>query len=125
MGDLARGGGSDTEAERKLRDLALKVEANLATPKEMRAFVLGQAIGMVKRRLELREMVLTTIEQHERNERYMASMSPTENVADRFARAETTLERRMYRALGALIAMRATQEKAKSLPEPFSVSTAS
>jgi hypothetical protein len=64
--------------------------------------IINAAVGELRRRKQLLEAI-------EREEaKTAAPMTVVDrDISDRFARAETAVERRMYRALAALAAMRA------------------
>lgn len=66
--------------------------------------------------LEERKKTLESIEQMEARTRSAAALLPADSI-DRFSRAETTFERRMYRALGALLSLRGAAGSGMKLPE--------
>lgn len=68
-------------------------------------FVLVSAIGDVERGLGFRKGLLEAIEKSQDKTRVAASVLPADSTCDRFARAETAYDRRLYRAL-ALLTMR-------------------
>jgi hypothetical protein len=66
--------------------------------------------------LEDRKRTLESVEQMEARTRTAEALLPVDSV-DRFSRAETAFERRMYRALGTLLALRGASERGTKLPE--------
>ena len=105
------GGGQSTKAQPK--DAAGAQSADRGDVAEWRkadaALMLGCAIGVVADQLELRKMVLEGIEKWNDKSRVAASVFPQDGSFDRFARAETTYDRRLYRAL-ALLTMKRGQD---------------
>ncbi len=77
--------------------------------------VLSEAIRAAIRELRFRKNSLEYAEKWEAKTRLAASIFPVEG-SDRFLRAETTIERRMYRALVMLLALRSGSDMAKMLP---------
>jgi len=82
-----------------------------------RRFVLVLAIEEIIRPLKLREKVLEAIEKSQHKTRMVAAVLPADSTCDRFARAETTFDRRMYRALVALLALKQAKGASKLLSE--------
>jgi hypothetical protein len=71
--------------------------------------------GVIKEaQLKFRKQSLTFAEKFETETRRAASIFPAE-ASDRFLRAETTIERRMYRALVMLLALRSESDVSKML----------
>ncbi len=66
--------------------------------------------------LEERQRTLESVEQMEASARAAEALLPADSV-DRFSRAETAFERRMYRALGALLSLRGAAGSGMKLPE--------
>ncbi len=66
--------------------------------------------------LEDRKKTLESIEEMEARTRCAMTLLPVDSV-DRFSRAETAFERRMYRALGTLLALRGASSRGMKLPE--------
>jgi hypothetical protein len=65
---------------------------------------------------EDRKRALESVEQMEARTRSAAALLPADSI-DRFSRAETAFERRMYRALGTLLALRGAAVRGMKLPE--------
>jgi hypothetical protein len=76
--------------------------------------VLSVAIREATRQLKVRKKLLEYAEKFEAKTRTTASVFPAEG-SDRFLRAETTIERRMYRALVMLLALRSESGVPKML----------
>ena len=76
--------------------------------------VLSEAVRETIRRLRLRKKSLEFAETWEAKTRSVASIFPAE-TSDRFLRAETTIERQMYRALVMLLALRSESDVPKKL----------
>ncbi len=72
-------------------------------------FVLVSTIEDVERDLELRKQVLESIEKWHDKTRVAAAVLPADSTCDRFARAETAYDRRLYRAL-ALLTMKPAKD---------------
>jgi hypothetical protein len=66
--------------------------------------------------LELRKQVLEATEKWLEETRLAAAVLPADNTCDRFSRAETTFDRRFYRAMGALLAIKQANGGSKILP---------
>jgi hypothetical protein len=66
--------------------------------------------------LEGRKKTLGSVEQIEARTRSAMALLPADSV-DRFSRAETAFERRMYRALGTLLTLRGVAGRGVKLPE--------
>jgi hypothetical protein len=66
--------------------------------------------------LRLRKQELEQIEKWQGKARLAAAVLPADSMLDRFARAETAYDRRCYRALGALLAMKQAKDASKLLP---------
>ena len=81
-----------------------------------RTFVLVSTIESVARPLRIRKQVLESIEKWHEKSRVAAAVLPADSTYDRFARAETAYDRRFYRALGALLAMKQAKDASKILP---------
>jgi hypothetical protein len=80
------------------------------------AQVLVELIKGVTAPLRLRRIWLSRLERSEERTRNAAAIVPAD-VSDRFSRAETALERRMYRALGMLMAVREAASQGSQLPQ--------
>src|ERR1017187_623955 len=83
-------------------------EAGESSKAELK-FVLVSTIENVERELELRKQVLEAIEKSYDKTRVAAAVLPADSTCDRFARAETAYDRRLYRAL-ALLTMKQARE---------------
>jgi hypothetical protein len=83
-------------------------EAGESSKAELK-FVLVSTIEDVERELELRKQVLEAIEESYDKTRVAAAVLPADSTYDRFARAETAYDRRLYRAL-ALLTMKQARE---------------
>jgi len=81
-----------------------------------RRFVLVTMIEDIAWPLRLRKQVLEAIENWQGKARLAAAVLPADSTCDRFARAETAYDRRFYRALGALLAMKQAKDASKLLP---------
>jgi hypothetical protein len=81
-----------------------------------RRFVLVSAIEMVAGELKLRKQLLEGIENSQATTRLAAAVLPADSSCDRFARAETVFDRRLYRALAALLATKQAKAASKILP---------
>lgn len=79
------------------------------------ATVLALTIKETLRELTTRKKMLTGLEKLDAETSVTASILPAE-APDRFLRAETTIERRMYRALVMLLALRSKPDGLKTLP---------
>lgn len=79
-------------------------------------FVLVSTIEDVELELKIRKQVLESIEKWQSKTRIGAAVLPADNTCDRFARAETTYDRRLYRALAALTAIKQARNASKILP---------
>ena len=105
------GGGQSTKAQPK--DAAGAQGADRGDVAEWRkadaALILGCAIGVVADQLGSRKTALEGIEKWNDKSRVAASVFPQDGSFDRFARAETTYDRRLYRAL-ALLTMKRGQD---------------
>jgi hypothetical protein len=78
--------------------------------------MLRNTIQLYTRRLKIRQKGIKLVEAiHAGARPALAVLDPS--TSDRFSRAETAVERRMYRALALLAAMR-TQGPGNLLPEP-------
>jgi hypothetical protein len=66
-------------------------------------------IEIVVGQLNTRKQSIETIEKWQDKTLLTAAVFSTDGTFDRFARAETTYDRRMYRALEALLAMKQTK----------------
>jgi hypothetical protein len=78
--------------------------------------MLVSLIKDVARGLELRKQVLEATEKWQEETRRAAAVLPADNTCDRFSRPETTYDRRFYRALGALLAIKQAKGASKILP---------
>ena len=72
-------------------------------------FMLLSLIEIIVGQLNTRKQVIETIGKWQDKTLLAAAVFFTDGTADRFARAETTYDRRMYRALEALLAMKQTK----------------
>jgi hypothetical protein len=81
-----------------------------------RTYMLVSMIELVARPLAYRKKVLESIERWHEKSRVAAAVLPADSTCDRFARAETAYDRRFYRALGALLAMKQAKDASKILP---------
>jgi hypothetical protein len=79
------------------------------------SIVLSAAIGMAISQLKVRKQTLEYAEKWEAKTRSTASILPADS-SDRFSRAETAIERRLYRALGMLLALKSAPDLPKMLP---------
>ncbi len=79
-------------------------------------FMLVSVIKDIARSLRIRKRVLELIEKWHEKSRVAAAVLPADSSCDRFARAETAYDRRFYRALGALLAMKQAKDASKILP---------
>jgi len=64
----------------------------------------------------LKKELLSALESSQAPRRAAAALVP-DDASDRFSRAETAYERRMYRALGMLVAIREAAGRGVKLPE--------
>jgi hypothetical protein len=78
--------------------------------KEGGRFMLVSVIEMIARELKFRKQVLEGIEKSYDKTRVASSVLPDDGTCDRFARAETAYDRRLYRALAALHAMKPAKD---------------
>jgi hypothetical protein len=78
--------------------------------------MLVSSIKDVAFELELRKQELEAIEKWQEETRLAAAVLPADNTCDRFSRQETTFDRRFYRALGALLAIKQAKGASKILP---------
>jgi len=84
-------------------------------PKSVNTEMLVQLIRMAAGPLVTRKKFLKYLENLEDKSRSTAAILPPETTSDRFSRAETAIERRMYRALGMLLAMQQPADTPKML----------
>jgi hypothetical protein len=68
--------------------------------------MLISTIGAVVGELKVRKRLVEWVEECQNKARLAAAVSTSEGKHDRFSRAETTYDRRFYRALAALLAKR-------------------
>ena len=80
-----------------------------------RRFVLVTMIEEIALWLRIRKQVLESIEKWHDKSRVAAAVLPADSSCDRFARAETAYDRRLYRAL-ALLTMKQGKDASKILP---------
>jgi hypothetical protein len=80
-----------------------------------RRFVLVTMIDEIALTLTFRKQVLESIEKWHDKSRVAAAALPADSSYDRFARAETAYDRRLYRAL-ALLTMKRVKDASKILP---------
>jgi hypothetical protein len=66
--------------------------------------------------LRFRKHLLEGIEKRQAKTRLAAAVLPADDICDRFSRAETAYDRRLYRALAALIAIKQAKDTSKILP---------
>jgi len=78
--------------------------------------VLVDAIEDVARELRHRKQLLELNEKFQGKTRFAAAVLPDDATCERLSRAETTFDRRLYRALGALLAIKGGKDAPKSLP---------
>ncbi len=81
-----------------------------------RTYMLVSMTEFVAHPLRIRKRVLESIEKWHEKSRVAAAVLPADSTCDRFARAETAYDRRFYRALGALLAMKQAKDASKILP---------
>ena len=74
------------------------------------------AVESVALQLRFRKGVLEGIEKWQDKTRLAAAVLPAESTCDRFSRAETVYDRRLYRALAALLTMKQAKDASKILP---------
>lgn len=92
-----------------------KGEGGKSSEEELRT-LLASMIGKVARDLKTRKQLLEWIEKSQNKSRWAAAVLPDDRTFDRFARAETTYSRRIYRALEALAARKRAKNASKILP---------
>jgi hypothetical protein len=87
-----------------------KAEAAGRYEAEQRRTLLVSSIKSIARQLKHRKQLLEQIEISQDKTRWAAAVLPDDRTYERFERAETTYDRRLYRALEALQARKARQE---------------
>jgi hypothetical protein len=92
------------------------IEAELRDASDLNAWVLAGAIYNATSALRLRKRLLSPTEKWEEQTRSAMAIVPAD-ASDRFSRAETALERRMYRALGMLLAIREGVSRSPQSPQ--------
>lgn len=92
------------------------IEAELRDAADLNVWVLAGAIENATSSLRLRKKLLSPTEEWENQTSKATAIVPAD-ASDRFSRAETALERRMYRALGMLLAMREGASRGPQLPQ--------
>jgi hypothetical protein len=111
-----RGGAGQTkETARASKDDRVKRESEERTQAQGGRFVLVSLIKDLENELVLRKKLLELGEKEQRKTHFAANVLPTDSTYDRFERAETTYERRLYRALGALLTIKRGKDTSKML----------
>jgi hypothetical protein len=113
-----RGGTGQTnvvEPEKGKGDEGSKTEAGERNEAESRT-MLVLMIETIELQLKGKKLLLAAIERGQGKARFAAAVLPADSTCDRFSRAETAFDRRLYRALAALLTIKQAKDPAKILP---------
>lgn len=103
------------EPEKGKGEKGSKTEAGERSEAENRT-MLVLMIESIAHQLRFRKQLLEAIEKGQGKTRFAAAVLPADSMCDRFSRAETAFDRRLYRALAALLTIKQAKDPAKILP---------